>query len=25
LVRNPADGTDRFELTFDIVHPKGAR
>ena len=25
LVRNPADGTDRFELTFDIVQPKGAR
>ena len=25
LVRNPADGTDRFELTFDIVPPKGAR
>jgi len=23
LVRNPADGTDRFELTFDIVPPKG--
>jgi general secretion pathway protein L len=25
LVRNPADGTDRFELTFDIAQPKGAR
>jgi general secretion pathway protein L len=25
LVRNPADGTDRFELTFDIVQPKGPR
>jgi general secretion pathway protein L len=25
LVRNPADGTDRFELTFDIVQPKGVR
>ena len=23
LVRNPVDGTDRFELTFDIVQPKG--
>lgn len=25
LVRNPADGTDRFELTFDVIQPKGAR
>ncbi len=24
LVRNPADGTDRFELTFEIVQPKRA-
>jgi general secretion pathway protein L len=25
LVRNPADGTDRFELTFDVAQPKGAK